>query len=179
MRLTEQQACAILQVTPATLSVYVATRRLHTSRRRTIRGLVVFYDKAEVERLKKELQQDQEFIRKQIVRDKHSSQTLEAELVGVDFDSTANNGASSSIPTSTPVIERLISLLEGLTPGDMPKVPIESKLLLSLPEAAAYSGLSEVRLNEAIRSGKLASRRDLGRGHRIKRADLEEYIRSI
>jgi hypothetical protein len=76
MSRTEQQACTLLEVTPATLSVYVATRRLHVTRRRTIRGLVVSYDKTEVERLKREIQEDQEYVRKQIGRDKHSSKGL-------------------------------------------------------------------------------------------------------
>jgi excisionase family DNA binding protein len=107
---------------------------------------------------------------------------FEPELVGVDFTAEGNgngNGTNSSIPASAPVIERLVSLLEGLTPGDKPRVPIERKLLLTLPEASAYSGVSEIRLNAAIRAGHLGARKDLGRGQRIKRTDLEEYIRSL
>jgi hypothetical protein len=179
MRLTEQQACTLLQVTPATLSVDVATRRLHVNRRRTIRGLSVYYDKTEVERLKKELQEEQEYIRRKIVRDNHSPKTVEPELVGVDFDPATSNGANSFVPASASVIERLVSLLEGLTPGDKPKVPVEKKLLLTLPEAIAYSGLSEIKLTEAIRAGNLKARKDLGRGQRIKRLDLENYIKSL
>jgi|SRR6185503_2882038 len=183
MRLTEQQACTVLEVTPATLSVYVANRRLHVTRKRTIRGLVIYYDKTEVELLKRQIQEDQEYLRKQIGRDKHSSRVFEPELVGVDFDTADGNGngtgANTAIPASVPVIERLVSLLEGLTPGDNPRVPIERKLLLTMAEAAAYSGVSEIKLNAAIRAGHLGARKDLGRGQRIKRMDLEEYIRSL
>jgi excisionase family DNA binding protein len=58
-------------------------------------------------------------------------------------------------------------------------VPIEKKLLLTLPEAAGYSGLSEAKLNDAIRAGKLSARKNLGKGYRIKRSDLESYVKSL
>jgi len=48
-----------------------------------------------------------------------------------------------------------------------------------MAEAAAYSGVSEIKLNAAIRAGHLGARKDLGRGQRIKRMDLEKYIRSL
>jgi excisionase family DNA binding protein len=58
-------------------------------------------------------------------------------------------------------------------------VAIERKLLLTLPEAAAYSGLSEAKLNQAVRTGKLKARKDLGKGYRIKRSDVEAFVKSI
>jgi len=176
MSLTEQQACSLLQVTPSTLNVYVSTRRLSVTRKRTIRGLVVSYDEREVQALKRELQEDHEYIRQQFAQAKSSSKTVEAELIGAD--SQDGNETNSTFPASASVIERLLVLLEGLTPND-PKVAVEKKLLLTLAEAAVYSGLSEQKLNEAIRAGELKARKDLGRGHRIKREDVESYIESL
>jgi excisionase family DNA binding protein len=179
MPLTEQQACKLLQVTPETLKVYVANRRLCATRIRTMRGLVVSYDETEVEALKRELQENEEYFREQFEQSKSSSKSVEAEPVDVETDSADAKRTNSSVPASAPVIERLLLLLEGLTPSDHPKVAIEKKLLLTLAEAAAYSGLSEGKLNEAIRAGKLTARKDLGRGHRIKRSDIERYIESL
>jgi excisionase family DNA binding protein len=179
MSLTEQQACKLLQVTPATLNLYVANRRLSVNRTRTIRGLMVSYDETELKALRRELQEDEEYVRKRFGQAKSSSKTVEAELVDVEVDATDAKGTNSSVPASVPVIERLLLLLESLTPSDHPKVAIEKKLLLTLAEAAVYSGLSEVKLNEAIRAGKLTARKDLGRGYRVKRSDIESYIKSL
>ena len=179
MAITEQQACKLLQVTPATLNVYVATRRLSVTRKRTIRGLVASYDEHEVQALKRELQESEAYIREQFERAKSSSRPFEAEIVDAESHSKNTNGANSFVPASAPVIERLLILLEGLTPSDRPRVPVEKKLLLTLAEATVYSGLSEIKLNEAIRAGKLTARQDLGRGYRIKRADIEKYIKSL
>jgi len=177
--LNEQQACKLLQVTAATLNLYVAKGRLNVTRTRTIRGRVVSYSRAEVEALRRELQDEEECINKRYGRAKSSCRTVEADLVDGEDDSFRAEGTTSFVPASAPVIERLILLLERLTPGDNPVVAIEKKLLLTLGEATAYSGLSEVKLNEAIRAGKLDARKDLGKGYRIKRSDIERYITSL
>jgi len=177
MSISEQQACKLLEVTPSTLNVYVATRRLNVTRKRTIRGLVVSYDEREVRALKHQLLEDQEYIRQRFGPGKPPSKSVEAEFIGVE--SPDGNDTKWTIPPSADVIERLILLLEGLTPSSDPKVPVEKKLLLSLPEAVAYSGLSEGKLYEAIRAGELTTRKDLGRGHRIKRSDIERYVGSL
>jgi excisionase family DNA binding protein len=179
MSLTEQQACKLLEVTPATLNMYVATNRLSVTRKRTIRGVVVSYARAEVEALKKELQEDDEHFRTHYERARASYDTFEPELVENENGSAKHNGRYSFVPASAPVLDRLILLLEALTPNGHPRVAIERKLLLTLPEAAAYSGLSEVRLNQAVRTGKLKARRDLGKGYRIKRSDIEAFVKSI
>ena len=180
MPLTEQQACRLLRVTPATLKVYVAMQRLTVTRKRSIRGSVVSYDEKEVKALRRELEADEEFIRKQYVAPKPSAKTVEAEIVEPEAGYHGrSSGAASSIPAEAPVIERLIRLLERLTPTGHPAVAIQSKLVLTLAEAAAYSGLSEPKLNEAIRTGELKARKDLGRGYRIKRLDVETYVKSL
>jgi excisionase family DNA binding protein len=57
-------------------------------------------------------------------------------------------------------------------------VPLTDKLTLSLVEAAQLSGLSRVHLRFAIEEKKLKAR-IIGRGWRVKRADLEAYIRRL
>jgi excisionase family DNA binding protein len=60
------------------------------------------------------------------------------------------------------------------------QVPIAAKLILSLKEASALSGISRDYLVEAIKKRKLKARLDeIGRGYRIKRADLEDYIKKL
>ena len=57
-------------------------------------------------------------------------------------------------------------------------VPIQYKLTLSIAEASALSGLSRQRLRAAIKDGTLTAQ-IIGRGYRVKRTDLEDYIDSL
>jgi excisionase family DNA binding protein len=81
------------------------------------------------------------------------------------------------------VLERLAAALEALRPREQaaPRVPIVDathKLTLSLAEAAALSGLPRKHLRLAIKGGDLASRK-IGRGWRVKRADLEAFVAKL
>lgn len=57
-------------------------------------------------------------------------------------------------------------------------VPIHHKLTLSLVEASALAGISRQRLRAAIKDGTLTAQ-IIGRGYRVKRTDLEDYIDSL
>lgn len=57
-------------------------------------------------------------------------------------------------------------------------VPIESKPLLMLDEARALTGLSRNHLLEAIHAKKLKAR-VIGRAWRIKRSDLDAYLKKL
>lgn len=63
-----------------------------------------------------------------------------------------------------------------------PGVPLSEKLMLTLSEASQLSGLSRNLLLEAIhaksRTKKLVAQK-LGKGWKIKRADLESYIKKL
>ncbi len=55
---------------------------------------------------------------------------------------------------------------------------LSAKLLLTLPEAQALTGLSRGVLRAAIADGSLSARR-IGRAFRIKRGDLESYVEKL
>jgi excisionase family DNA binding protein len=50
--------------------------------------------------------------------------------------------------------------------------------MLTLPEASTLSNLSRGHLRDAIRGGRLKAK-IIGRGWRVKRADLDLYIRTL
>ncbi|MCA1641732.1 MAG: ankyrin repeat domain-containing protein [Acidobacteria bacterium] len=84
---------------------------------------------------------------------------------------------------SSGTLERLASALEGLRASAAPvsRVSVADaahKLMLSLPEAAALSGLSRRHLCEAMKKGTLKSLRT-GKGWRIKRAKLDAYVKQL
>jgi len=80
--------------------------------------------------------------------------------------------------------DRLIAALEALRPRQLPAAPaptlsdIAHKLMLTLPEAAALSNLSRNHLRQAIKTGRLKAQK-IGRGWRIKRADLDAYVSAL
>ena len=75
------------------------------------------------------------------------------------------------------VIDKLSSIIESLLDrGDnQPVVPIADKLLLTIPEAQALTGLSREFLRDAITAGELKAK-VIGKGWRVKRSDLQEYV---
>ena len=78
------------------------------------------------------------------------------------------------------VIDKLSSIIEGLLArGEtQPSVPIADKLLLTVSEAQALTGLSKDVLRDAIQEGSLKAK-VIGRSWRIKRRDLEQYVASL
>jgi excisionase family DNA binding protein len=52
------------------------------------------------------------------------------------------------------------------------------KLMLSLDDAAQLAGLSRDHLRAAIKAGKLKGR-IIGRGFKVKRPDLEQYVKKL
>lgn len=78
------------------------------------------------------------------------------------------------------VIDKLAGIIEGLLAKTetQPGVPIADKLLLTLPEAQALTGLSKGFLRDAINNGELKAK-IIGRSWRVKRSDLDNYIKNL
>ena len=76
------------------------------------------------------------------------------------------------------VHESVAAALESEREWGATAVPIADKLVLTPDEAAKLSGLSRGYLREAIGSKKLKAR-IIGRGWKVKREDLEAYIRKL
>jgi excisionase family DNA binding protein len=76
-----------------------------------------------------------------------------------------------------------IEALRGLlTDGsDKPRsasIRVSEKILLTINDCRLLTGLSDASMRDAIRSGKLKAQ-ILGRGYKIKRGDLDEYIANL
>jgi excisionase family DNA binding protein len=72
----------------------------------------------------------------------------------------------------------LSQLLDGQRPSSRPTVDVGQKIMLTLADAAALSSLSEHHLREAVKAGKLKAK-IIGRGYKVKRADLDAYVRKL
>jgi excisionase family DNA binding protein len=80
------------------------------------------------------------------------------------------------------MMKRLPPMLPPAPNGDAAPasvaVPVADKLTLSLVEAAQLSGLSRGHLREAIEDKKLKAR-IIGRGWKVKRDDLDLYVKKL
>jgi excisionase family DNA binding protein len=74
--------------------------------------------------------------------------------------------------------ESVTAMLEATNAKARPSVAVESKLMLKLDEAALLTGLSRGTIRAAIDAGKLKAK-IIGRAWRVKRDDLEAYIKKL
>ncbi len=59
-------------------------------------------------------------------------------------------------------------------------VKLSEKLLLTLPEAAALSGISVDKLRSAVKSGALKAIKSIGRGlGKVRQDDLSNYVKKL
>jgi len=84
----------------------------------------------------------------------------------------------SDVAPFTGLAQALQNLLEAKPRAPVPTLSLADKLTLSLMEAAQLAGLSRNHLREAITEGKLKAR-IIGRGWRVKRSDLDAYVRRL
>lgn len=134
------------------------------------------FDEGELERLKKELDgllPEQWPGVNSLVPQQPEATSLVSKQVGEEM-----------VPAQLPEIgERIIAALQSLLQSrqdseEISVTAIAQKLMLSLSEASLLSNLSRTHLREAIRRGKLKAK-IIGRGWRIKRADLDIYVRAL
>ncbi len=64
------------------------------------------------------------------------------------------------------------------TRGEVSVSDLAHKLMLSIEEAAALAGLSAHHVREAIKAGALKAK-IVGRGYRVKRPDLDAYVKKL
>jgi excisionase family DNA binding protein len=80
--------------------------------------------------------------------------------------------------------ERFIAALEALSKGPeqtrtgLVAATVGEKVMLTLADASALSSLSTDYLRKAIRAGKLKGK-IIGKGFKIKRSDLDAYVRKL
>jgi excisionase family DNA binding protein len=77
------------------------------------------------------------------------------------------------------LVEAALIRVQALPHLTVPRIRTTEKLTLTLAEAAELSNLSRGFLREAIAKKKLRGIRGAGRGFRIKRTDLETFVRGL
>jgi excisionase family DNA binding protein len=138
-------------------------------------GVDELFKEGEFERLKKEL----DGLLHEQWPGSNSLVAQEAQVLD-----TAGAVSQALVRTELPEIgERIVAALQALLKSrraseEVSIADLAQKLMLNLSEASVLSNLSRTHLRKAIQSGKLKAK-IIGRGWRIKRADLDIYVRAL
>jgi excisionase family DNA binding protein len=150
--LTKQQAAERLGVSVRAIENYSTKGKLTPHYSAGKRGKVALFDESEINRLKDE----------------------RGEIVYTP----KNNTALATIPP--PQLAALFNALKGIQPTPAPAsvATVGEKILLDLKDCHALTGLSDGHLREAIHARKLKGK-IIGRGWKVKRADLDFYVKRL
>lgn len=184
--LTKEEAAQFLGKSTRAVERYVKAGKLTARYEKNEKTSYAVYDEKELESLKAELEGAPYPMRPAVEAVSNGkpaapggSQSLALTATRSDADLaefvglvTANVGA------------RLFAALEASKHGERPPLvsltDLDVKLVLSLAEASALSGLSKDRLAQACQAGMLKAKKNaIGRGWRVKRADLDAYVKSL
>jgi excisionase family DNA binding protein len=160
--MNKKEAANYLEISVRTLQRYTAQGKISARYNPIKTGAEADYDEEELGRFKSELESRTYAVRP-------------AAVPALPVEQTALAPVATQINT---IGERLINALEAIKPATPSLVAIEHKIILSVDEAAALTSLSRNFLLKAIKEGKLKAQ-IMGRGWRIKRADLDAYVKKI
>lgn len=177
--MTKQEAAELLGCSERQIERYVKDGKLSVTMKKGKTRPTPDFNENELRELKAELEKP---IHKAIVA-RHEIPT------GGD-----NNDAGLSLLPSEPQLAALRQLFEAMSQKsaaalpeatEKPQKPLASiqdaalKLLLTADEAAAFAGVGRRAIDNAIKAGQLTAHRGLGQGRRIKRADLEAWVKKL
>ncbi len=177
--MNKTEAAEFLGVSPRAVERYASSNRLASYYVRGKTGKVLAFDVDELERFKAELDTPQ-------VRDTPEPDDARQKAIQAVIDPTSTQPTSSALSrrggSSSGLNAEVMSTLQALAQlasdnarQAAPTVPTEAKLLLTLDEARALTGLSRSTLRAAIEASQLKGKL-VGRGFKVKRTDLDLYI---
>ncbi len=183
--LTKEEAAQFLSKSTRAVERYVKAGKLTARYEKNEKTSYAVYDENELESLKAELEGAPYPLRpavEAVSNGKHVSPAGSHSLALAATRSDADLAEFVGLVTAN-VGARLFAALEASKHGERPLVSLSEldvKLVLGLSEASALSGLAKDRLAEACQTGKLkAQKNTIGRGWRVKRSDLDAYVKDL
>lgn len=166
--MNKQEAADFLGVSPRQIERYTKENRIGVRFEKGRTKPTPVYDEGELRRFKQELERP---VHRPAVR------RIESEPMAIATQSDGGMSQLSALDIVSQMFETMRSNQQQSVPTLAPSIQdLGTKLLLSVEEAARYSGTSRSAINHAIREGNLTAHRGKWRGRRIKRADLEKYF---
>jgi len=164
--MNKQEASEALGITVRTLQRHTSQGKIAARQERGKTGMITVYDPEEVERFKRELEDATGYVRPSVAP------------VTPDTATPGQTALALGRAGNSPALVELIVALEQAHAARTQPVPVADKLTLSLTEASQLSGLSRNHLRQAIGEKKLKAR-IIGRGWRVKRDDLDVYVKKL
>jgi len=165
--MTKDEVAELLEVSTRQVERFTSAGRLSATYERGTTRKVPVYVRSEVERLKGEIENT--------THARPAFVPAESQQTGIA--TISDRGASQ--------LSELVAILRDAADSsrqreDQPAsiTDLAHKLTLSLMEASQLSGLSRGHLRQAIGEKKLKAR-IIGRGWRVKREDLDAYVRKL
>lgn len=203
MSKNKKEAAAYLGISTRQLENYARQGRLSVRKEKGKTGDIAIFNDGELRHLKIELDAKRGLIQGAVVREPTNGETAEPQANGDTPESSEVVRAfASQLSRLTPqeFIAQLAAAIlrqseqrqiaqaspEQLEPTEQPKkkrseTPISdlaAKPLLTRAEAQRYTGMSRELLHEAVTSGKVKEVK-LGRAYRMKKAELDNYIKRL
>jgi excisionase family DNA binding protein len=165
--MTKDEVAELLEVSTRQVERFTSAGRLSVTYERGTTRKVPVYVRSDVERLKDEIENT--------THARPAFVPAESQQTGIA--TISDRGASQ--------LSELVAILRDAADSsrqreDQPAsiTDLAHKLTLSLMEASQLSGLSRNHLRQAIEEKKLKAR-IIGRGWRVKREDLDAYVRKL
>jgi excisionase family DNA binding protein len=163
--MNKRQAAHHLGVSTRAIERYTAKGKLIPTYEKGRTGPAPVYAKAQLDELKKEMEKAISTPRPPIKSDKPAKTSKADKSNRLIIRPNKNND--------------LVALLAAFDRARTPSaLDVSAKLLLSIIEAQKLTGLSNQRLREAIHRKELKGK-IIGKGYKIKRGDLDAYIRKL
>jgi excisionase family DNA binding protein len=170
--MTKQEAAEYLGCSIRQLERYTTENRIGVRYEKGRTRPTPVYDESELQRFK---EAQERTVHRPVIEPMEPARTMTTQ-------GDKNDGALSllSQPGQIEVLSRMFaSMAEASAAKHEPPGPeLGPKLLLTLAECQQLTGLSRAVLRGYIEEGKLKARR-IGRAWRIKRADLEAFVKAL
>lgn len=161
--MNKDEAAAYLGISTRTLERYTSKGSLQVKYEGTNNRPIAIYEQEDLDRLKSDLATP-------LVKPKIEDDSLPATIPDNQQGKALSVVGGAMLEEAKNPLERLVSALSA--------VPVADKLLLTLPEVQALTGLSRGILKEAIKAGDLKAK-IIGKSYRCKRGDVENFISKI
>jgi hypothetical protein len=186
--LDKEEAAVLLGISVRTLQRHMSARRIGYVMRPGKTGDEAMFDRAELRRFQQSQKSDVKAIVPPVIPS--GSPLSEAVSSMGDEDGLSNSTALSVARVEVPALlehappdfwSRLADKLAARTGApSKPVARLSEKLMLTLREASVLSGISEVKLREAIEAGTLKRYKGIGRGAgKLRRDELERFVKKL
>jgi excisionase family DNA binding protein len=159
--MNKKDAAAYLGISPRALEYHAKQSHISVRYVKGKTGDVAEYDETELRELRAKIESQR------------------APRAAVSYESPESESRSIARPSPSAPLELLerLSALVGSS-KTQPRANVGEKIMLTIGDAAALCSLSENFLREAIKAGTLKAK-ILGRGYKIKRPDLDAFIKRV